>query len=224
MSASAKPSSRRPKSNDLLLADGEIAHIGVDVHKANDHVAVVRDQRDLVAMWVQPAIPEALVERLAPIASQVALVAYEARTTGFTLFRRLQDAGFRSEVVAPSKIPTMPGPEAKCDRLDCRKLAVFAQKGMLRALRVPSSQEEADCQLQRLREMAIRKHRSIPQRIRSVLLHLGIDEPKGLRSRSIDAVRWAAVIRGPIVFERLAFRGRGLRRPALTDARRAATL
>jgi len=188
MTATEKPASSRSKSNELRLADGEIAHIGVDVHKANYHVAVVSDQRDLVATWVQPASPEALVERLAPIASQVALVVYEAGPTGYTLFRRLQDTGFRAEVVAPSKIPTMPGPEAKCDRLDCRKLAVFAQKGMLRAVRVPSPQEEADRQLQRLREMAIRKHRSIQQQIRSFLLQHGIAEPKGLRSWSIEAV------------------------------------
>ena len=36
--------------------------------------------------------------------------------------------------IAPSKVPAMPGPEAKSDRLDCRKLATFAQKGLLRAV------------------------------------------------------------------------------------------
>jgi len=188
MTASAKPSSGRSKSNELRLADGEIAHVGVDVHKATYHVAVVSDQRDLVATWVQSASPEALIERLAPIAAQVALVVYEAGPTGYTLFRRLQDAGFRAEVVAPSKIPTMPGPEAKCDRLDCRKLAVFAQKCMLRAVRVPSPQEEADRQMQRLREMAVRKHRSIQQQIRSFLLQHDIAEPKGLDNWSIEAM------------------------------------
>ena len=139
-------------SSTLRLDTGEAAHVGVDVHKASYHVAVVTDLRGLVASWTQPASPDLLVERLKPIGSQIAQVVYEAGPTGFGLVRTLRAAALKAEVIAPSKIPTMPGPEAKSDRLDGRKLAVFAQKGLLRPVRVPTELEEADRQVVRLRE------------------------------------------------------------------------
>lgn len=178
----------RPSSSTLRLDEGEIAHIGVDVHKASYHVAVVTDLRGLVATWTQPACPDLLVERLKPIGTQVAQVVYEAGPTGFALVRRLRDAGLKAEVIAPSKIPTMPGPEAKSDRLDCRKLAVFAQKGLLRPVRVPDKQEEADRQVVRLREQLARKLRVIQQQIKAFLLQHGIAEPPGLAHWSAPAV------------------------------------
>jgi transposase len=169
-----------------------VAHVGVDVHKASYHVAIVTDQRGLVATWTQPADPDLLVERLRPIAAQVAQVVYEAGPTGFSPVRRLRAAELKAEVIAPSKIPTMPGPEAKSDRLDCGKLAVFAQKGLLRPVRVPDEQEEADRQVMRLREQLARKLRVIQQQIKAFLLQHGIAEPAGLThwtAASVDALR-----------------------------------
>src|SRR4051794_23924869 len=174
------------------LAEGEVAHVGVDVHKASYHVAVVTDLRGLVATWTQPADPDLLVERLKPISTQVAQVVYEAGPTGFALVRRLRAAGLKAEVIAPSKIPTMPGPEAKSDRLDCRKLAIFAQKGLLRSVRVPTEQDEADRQVVRLREQLTRKLRVVQQQIKALLLQHGIAEPAGLThwtTAAVDALR-----------------------------------
>src|SRR3954469_15648495 len=182
----------RPTSSALRLDPGEIAHVGVDVHKASYHVAVVSDRRGLIATWTQPADPDLLVERLKPISAQVAQVVHEAGPTGFALVRRLRSAGYCAEVIAPSKIPTMPGPEAKSDRLDCGKLAVFAQKGLLRPVRVPEEQEEADRQVVRLREQLARKLRVIQQQIKAFLLQHGIAEPEGLThwtAASVEALR-----------------------------------
>ena len=81
--------------SSILLDAGELVHVGVDVHKATYHVAVVTDSRGLVATWTQPADPELLVERLKPIRTQVAQVVYEAGPTGFALVRRLRAAGLR---------------------------------------------------------------------------------------------------------------------------------
>lgn len=182
----------RPASSTLHLDTGEIAHVGVDVHKASYHIAVVTDLRGLVASWTQPASPELLVERLDPIRERVAQVVYEAGPTGFALVRRLRAAGYPAEVIAPSKVPTMPGPEAKSDRLDCRKLAVFAQKGLLRPVRVPDEPEEADRQVVRLREQLTRKLRVVQQQIKAFLLQHGIAEPAGLThwtAAGVDALR-----------------------------------
>jgi transposase len=185
-----RPTSATPST--LRLDTGETAHVGVDVHKASYHVAVVTDLRGLVATWTQPASPDLLVERLQPIGSQVARVVYEAGPTGFALVRRLRAAELKAEVIAPSKIPTMPGPEAKSDRLDGRKLAVFAQEGLLRPVRVPDEPEEADRQVVRLREQLARKLRVIQQQIKALLLQHGIAEPDGLThwtAAAVDALR-----------------------------------
>jgi transposase len=183
----------RPASSSSPRLDAaEVAHVGVDVHKASYHVAVVTDRRGLIATWTQPASPDLLVERLKPIGGQVAQVVYEAGPTGFGLVRKLRGAGLKAEVIAPSKIPTMPGPEAKSDRLDCRKLAVFAQKGLLRPVRVPTEREEADRQVVRLREQLARKLRVAQQQIKAFLLQHGITEPAGLThwtAAAVDALR-----------------------------------
>jgi transposase len=95
-------------------------------------------------------------------------------------------------VIAPSKIPTMPGPEAKSDRLDCLKLAAYAQKGLLRPVRVPDEREEADRQVVRLREQLARKLRVAQQQIKAFLLQHGVAEPAGLAhwaTAAVDALR-----------------------------------
>jgi hypothetical protein len=80
--------------------------------------------------------------------------------------RRLRAEGIASQVIAISKVPTPAGTEAKCDRLDCRRPAMLASKRMLRPVRVPTEQGEADRQVLRLRERLIRKSRSTNQHIK----------------------------------------------------------
>ncbi|HMB05048.1 MAG TPA: IS110 family transposase [Isosphaeraceae bacterium] len=182
----------RNLSDALRLGPGETAYVGVDVHKATYHVAVYSAQRGLIATWVQPASPGALIERLGPVRGHVAEVVYEAGPTGFQLVRSLRAAGFTAQVIATSKVPTPACPEAKCDRLDCRRLALLASKGMLHPVRVPTEQEEADRQVLRLREQLIRKCRSIQQQVKALLLQHGVAEPDGLAhwaERAVEALR-----------------------------------
>jgi transposase len=183
------PATVRPSTAPLYCEPGEVIHVGVDVHKATYHVAVLSDRRGLLATWVQPARPELLAERLTPLREAIAQVVYEAGPTGFALVRRLRADGFRAEVIAPAKTPVTPGAEPKTDRLDCRRLAVFAQKGLLQPVRVPTEQEEADRQVLRLREQLVRKSRSIQQQIKAFLLQHGVAEPQGLACWSDAAVR-----------------------------------
>jgi transposase len=188
-----------PSTDPIRLDRGEVAHVGVDVHKRTYHVAVVSDQRGLIATWVQPASPEVLLERLQPIRKRVAQVVYEAGPTGFGLVRRLRAGGYTAQVIAPSKLLVAVGPEAKSDRLDCRRLAVLAQQGLLRPVRVPTEQEEADRQVLRLRGQLVRKSRTAQQQIKAFLLQHGIAEPAGLghwSKRSVEALRGLALTPG----------------------------
>ncbi|QDV39540.1 IS110 family transposase [Tautonia plasticadhaerens] len=86
----------------------------------------------------------------------------------------------------------MPGPEAESDRLDRRKLAVFARKGPLQPVRVPEEREGADRRVLRLREQLARKLRAAQQQVQAFLLQHGIAEPAGLTrwtAASVDAPR-----------------------------------
>ncbi|MBY0460425.1 MAG: IS110 family transposase, partial [Gemmataceae bacterium] len=127
--------------------------------------------------------------RVAPVARHVARVVYEAGPTGFGLARRLTADGLAVAVIAPSKVPAAPGPGDKCDRLDCRKLALYAAKGLLSPVRIPTPQEEADRQVLRLRDQLVRKSRSIQQQIKAFLLVHGVPEPDGLANWSARAVQ-----------------------------------
>jgi transposase len=187
-----KLSVTRTPHDALRLDEAEVVHVGVDVHKATYHVAVLSDRRGLLATWVQPARPELLLERLATIKGQVAGVVYEAGPTGFSLARRLRAGGLPAQVIATSKVLAPVGQEAKCDRLDCRRLALLSSKGLLHPVRVPTEQEEADRQVLRLREQLARKARSIRQQIKAFLLQHGLAEPPGLThwaGRAIESLR-----------------------------------
>jgi transposase len=194
----ALPSSvLRTPTTPARLDQGETVHVGVDVHKATYHVALYSGSRGLLASWVQPARPEALLERLRPIRAQVAQVVYEAGPTGFALVRRLRTEGLSAEVIATSKLLTPVGPEAKSDRLDCRRLAQLSAKGLLHPVRIPTEQEEADRQVPRLREQMVRKTHAVQSQIKSFLLQHGLAEPAGLghwSKRSVAALRGLALL------------------------------
>jgi len=177
-------------------------HAGVDVHKASSSVALFSDRRGLIATWVQPARAEVLLERLRPIREGIAQVVYEAGSTGFGLARRLRTEGYEAQVIAPSKLLAPVGPEAKSDRLDCRRLAQLAAKGLLHPVRVPTAQEEADRQVLRLRELLVRKTHAVQSQIKSFLLQHGLDEPAGLARWSKKAV---AALRGLVLLPELRF-------------------
>src|SRR3954471_19264932 len=183
----------RKPTEPLRLEAGEALHVGVDVHKASYSVTLFSDRRGLITTWVQPARAEVLLERLRPLREGVAQVVYEAGPTGFGLARRLRAEGYKAQVIAPSKLLAPVGPEAKSDRLDCRRLAQFSAKGLLHPVRVPTEQEEADRQVLRLREQLVRKTHAVQSQIKSFLLQHGLDEPAGLGHWSKKAV---AALRG----------------------------
>lgn len=153
--------------------------IGVDVHKRSYHLALLRvDGR--TRTWVAPPEPQVLLGLIRDLGLRVGAVAHESGPTGFGLARTLTAAGIPVLVAAPSKIPREVRPGAKCDRLDCNKLAAYAAKGMLKAIAIPTPEEEARRNLVRRRHMVIDNIRRCKQRIKGLLLFLGQAEPKEL--------------------------------------------
>lgn len=166
----------------------ESVWVGLDVHKNSNHVAVWSSTRELIATWVTPSDPDALCKQLKPLLPNTVRVVYEAGPTGYALARKLKAAGFPTQVIAPSKVPRIPGKDAKSDRLDCRNLSKLACKKMLHPINIPTESEEADRQVLRLREQMMKKRRRIKQQIKSFLLLHNLEEPAGLAYWSKRAV------------------------------------
>lgn len=157
----------------------DLFYVGIDVHKRSYHVALRRSDGRTLSL-VTSASPQSVVDLLAGLGIQIGAVAYESGPTGFSLARTLNDAGIPVIVAAPSKIPRPVTPGAKCDRLDCLKLAEYVAKGMLKSIAIPTPEEEARRALLRRRHMIVDTVRCCKQRIKGLLLFLGVEEPKEL--------------------------------------------
>jgi transposase len=162
-------------------------YVGLDVHKVNVHAAV-RINGDEFTTAVLPAQPKAVLAFLKPYRAGLRQVVYEAGPTGYGLIRALRAEGISAEVVAPGKIPRPVVQGAKSDQLDCRKLAEFAEKDLLREVAVPTLPEEADRQLQRLRDSVLDRRRKAKQKIYGFLLQHSLAEPENLQGWGRKAI------------------------------------
>lgn len=174
-----KSIARKGCDQELKAGKADHVYVGLDVHKRSIHIAV-RVNGELARSSVLPADAKAVLGFLKEVREGIRLIAYEAGPTGFGLARSLRKAGLAVEVIAPGKTPRQANPGNKSDRLDSRRLAEFAEKGLLRPIATPSVQEEGDRQISRLRDQLMKKRKRVKQQIKSLLLQFGIKEPEGL--------------------------------------------
>ncbi len=175
-----KSTDRAAESKSLVVTAEDVVFVGLDVHKKNVHAAVRLNGCELTT-FVTPADVGTVVRSLSRFKAGLKQVVYEAGPTGYGLARALRKAGLPTEVIAPGKTPQPANRDSKSDGLDCRKLAEFAEKGLLRIVAVPTEEEEADRQVMRLREQLTKKRRRVMQQIKSLLLMHGIAQPEGLK-------------------------------------------
>jgi transposase len=159
--------------------------IGVDVHKRSYHIALLRADNKTIT-FTTTASPEIFVEQLRRLNILVAGVVYEAGPTGFGLARALLEEAIPVTVAAPSKVPRSVSPGAKTDRLDCLKLAHYAAKGLIRAIAIPTVEEEARRALLRRRHQLVDRVRQCKQRIKGFLLYHGFKETEAIRTWRSD--------------------------------------
>lgn len=168
----------RTNCKEFAAVSSEDLCVGLDVHARSVSVGVWKGGK-IVKCWRGPSEVETVCRELEPYRKGMKSVVYEAGPTGFKLARRLAKAGLPMAVVAPSKILRATGAETKTDKIDCRKLAEHAAKGMLKAIAIPTEEEEANRQVIRLRSQFVEKGRQAKLRIKSFLLQHGIDVPGG---------------------------------------------
>ena len=169
-----------------LTKDDEV-YVGIDAHKKSHSVAIWLNDAPAID-FVMPAENEKLVKLLEKLRIALKMIVYEAGPTGYSLARQLQKASLPTKVVAPSKTPRQSARDSKTDRLDCRTLAKYAAKGLLKPISIPTKLQEADRQLTRIREQLVSKQTRVKQQIKSFLLQHGLKEPMGLKYWSDDAI------------------------------------
>ena len=114
---------------------------------------------------------------------EVLLFCYEAGPCGYVIYRQLMELGHYCQVVAPSRVPKMPGERIKTDRRDASKLARMLRSGNLTAVWVPDEQQEAMRDLVRARDDLKDQERKARQQLNGYLQRHG-------RNWSSNRVRW----------------------------------
>lgn len=125
------------KLDGLIAQAGDNIQVGIDVHKKKYHLAVWKNGT-LMASWTMPHDNAKVAQILEPARPALQRVVYEAGPTGYALARTLAAAGLPVAVVAPGSTPRAVSKGNKSDRLDCRKLAEYSAKEMLKFVGIPS--------------------------------------------------------------------------------------
>ena len=146
-----------------------ITYVAMDTHKKQHRIALhYPGHEEIVEFSINNTIRDIrrMVKKISKQAPGQIEFCYEAGVCGFTLKRRIEDAGCKCMVIAPSLVPRKPGERVKTDRRDAKKLLTLFKAGLLTEVYAPDEKAEAARELTRLRETA----RDNLKRIRHQLL------------------------------------------------------
>jgi transposase len=161
-----------------LSFKGESIYLGLDVHKKQWTVSIMTDFKEHKT-FVQPPDPAVLVKYVHehfPEANYYSV--YEAGFCGFWIDKALRKEGIQNIVVNPADVPTSDKEKrTKQDTRDSRKLCRELRKGDLKPIHVPSTQQQQDRELVRLRKRLVKDMSRCKNRIKGLLHLYGIEIP-----------------------------------------------
>ena len=164
-------------------------YVGIDVHKKTYSIALFSPEDGQIECYSCPACIKGMTAQLLSFDCSIAGIVYEAGPTGFSLARSLHLNGFPVTVVAPSRVPRGAAASAKTDRLDASRLATWLARGLLKAIAVPTLEQEGYRALVRRRKKLAEMQAKIKQKIKSFLLVTGIAEPDSISRWSLTAAK-----------------------------------
>lgn len=151
----------------------ERTSVGLDVHARSVAAAAIDgDTGELFQTKLTPSFDH-IRSWISGLPGPVA-VAYEAGPTGFGLYRSLNTAGIRCEVVAPSKLQKPAGDRVKTDAKDAIHLARLLRLDEITAVSIPTVDQEAARDLVRAREDCRGDLMRARHRLSKLLLRHGI--------------------------------------------------
>jgi hypothetical protein len=123
-----------------LNFEGQVFHVGIDVHKKNWKVKV-RSNHSVIKSLSVDLSPEVLSKTLniyIPIHHTISNTAYEAGFSGYWAHRQFKDLGINNFVVNPADKPTNNKErDRKSDPIDCGKLRRELENGSLSLIFYP---------------------------------------------------------------------------------------
>jgi len=161
------------------MNDG-ITYVGIDSAKKQNDVAMLLpgEKEAIVFRAANDARgTKRLARRLKKEAPGEVVACYEAGPCGYELQRKLEAAGIRCIVVAPSLVPVKPGDHIKTNRRDAKRLAHHLRSGDLTEVHPPTAAEEAVRDLCRCREDAREDLTRARHRMSKLLLRKGVYYP-----------------------------------------------
>lgn len=174
-----------PTKIKTISFQGQNIYVGIDVHLKSWKVSIMLDTMEYKTYSQDPdeGILACYLQRNFPGGTYFS--AYEAGFCGFSLHRKLKNAGIKNIVVNPADIPTTDKDrKQKEDRRDSRKIAKSLRSGDLEGIYVPASEmEELRC-LVRYRKTLVRDITRNKLRVKSFLYYYGIQIPDELNSAS----------------------------------------
>lgn len=129
---------------------------------------------------------------------------YEAGPHGYPLCRGLQSHGYDCILVAPSKIPRLPGDRVKTNRRDADQLARLHRAGELTAIHVPDPQDEAVRDLLRARGQVQRQQHRARQQLKMFLLRHNL-RYAGSKAWTAKHLRHLATVKLPFAEQQFVF-------------------
>ncbi len=166
------------------IATSGVVYVGLDVHKATISATILNEDGEIVHRATFGAEVEHLDHLVSRLCGARVRVAYEAGPCGFGVARHLRSLGCEVLVAAPSKIPSASGDRVKTDKRDSLKLAELLRAGLLKAVRIPTVEEERHRELARTRDQLVRARRRCYQQLRAKLLYHGIALPEDFGDHS----------------------------------------
>ena len=185
------------------------AFVGLDTSKLRNSVAIAEGGRDGEVRFFgeidnTPTATAKLVRKLATKYDRL-IFCYEARPTGYGVYRQIKGLGHECIVAAPSLIPKKPGDRVKTNRRDATSLAKLLRSGDLTAVWVPDRGHEAMRELTRARETAMMDLRRKRQQLSAFLLRHGLHYPVMRRTWTKAHMNWLASQKLEHVQERIVF-------------------
>jgi transposase len=152
--------------------------IGIDIHKQSWSVSIRTDISDhkTYTMPPDPAVLYGYVTK--NFSDHEVHLTYEAGCCGFHAARYFLNQGWNVVIVNPSDVPKADKQNyQKTDKIDSRNLCKQLQTNNLKAIYIPTEQEEQLRSVLRHRNQVVKQLRKIKAHIKSMLLYHGIDIP-----------------------------------------------
>ena len=177
-----------------IASDRKSIFGALDVDDKNYHAAIYDFKNHKISLQFKcaPLVP-VLVEKLKSHKVDLSRLrlCYESSYVGFALYRELTKYGISCDIIASSKIRSVPGNKVKTDKIDSCNLAKDYAKGDLTVIHIHDQENEYVRDLIRSRHLLVDQSVMLKEHIIALCKRCGLDFRK--EKNSLNASYWTQV-------------------------------